>query len=1701
MDAATGNLAFAVERAPGQPLARAAQASSRILGDVNNDGRVNISDALIVATYGIDRAITIPNSGDIALGDVNRDGRVNISDALIIASYGIDRSNPSLPTGIGQAVGPAPLPGAFEVSSIAPTTARPGEGITLRGRFTAPGIYWVAFDTLRVPALSQSDSVVTALVPLVRPGALQVAVLDTLGHTSTRVSFLVGSLPAPQHTPAQVAATVETAGEQVAASVPALMQGTGLYSTSAVQQVEAEFARWSGVLPLVPIQIRELPAEQARQVTAILENSGALQVLTDLGGIDVGAPKLTADAFGEHHNLIRADGLSFVLGNSSTLLKGAGVVVLFTGFGAPGAAPLFEVSAWLSHAQDVINAVIPSDLDTLRIAPIGDIPQGQSTTVLFHGDFQTESSWPASTVKMIVRGMFQHFTYGIGAAAPIDQVVDKVLTTLAQAGIGELQRSLSDELAPFVRTAPDVPLDLALYSLDAGALLEMLGLGLPGTSILRNLETKYNLDLHGPAAVTVTPPTRADYAVASSQLTGRTTGSGILSAQASTFKRADGWWGALGLVGWRTVGPEVASFAVKVPANQPPTATISAPPSTSSATRGAVVTFRGSATDPEDGPLTGASLVWSSSRDGRLGTSSVLSTSSLTVGTHTVMLTATDSRGGTGTATVTVSVSDVRRPDLLVDNLTVAPALPTTTTPLTIQVRVANVGQASAAQAWAVLRVDGVGRDSLAQDIGAGLEAWIEFDPLLLGVGAHTVEVVADPNGRLDDVSRANDRTTQSITISPGTLAARSLVFVLDLSGSMNDSTSSRPPMLRLAKAALAQVLATAPATGTQEYALVTFGGTCGAADQVRTPVPFTTAPTTMASLAAGLTADGGTPLAEALRAAQHLALDQASSDDVQLVLLSDGVETCGGNPIAVAQAIAAGRRAKLARATKPLARLIKLNVIGMGVAAGGAEEQQLQQIQQAAGGNYFRVSQPQDLAAALGQASGLQTATATLTGKVTDSQGRALSGASVRLLNHPDLREQTDANGSYSFPASFQGVDSLIVEAVGYLRRATEVYVSGRSYDVQLQPSAALLPVAVATAEPASVTAGETVTLRGGGSSDPAGSALVYHWGQSSANPFPVSLSPNDSETAFAMRVTLADLGTYRFTLVVENRQGLRSAPDTAVVDVRRPPRTVTTPGGTTHVLMPMQSGEYSMGSSSGEADEQPVHTVSLDEYYIDQYEVTNLQYQAFVQATGREPPRYATDSGYSQSRQPVVGVTWYAADAYCRWADLRLPSEAEWEAAARGTDGRTYPWGEGLRPDRANHANLVGKPSTVGSYPLGVSPCGAYDMAGNVWEWVSDWYAYYSSDRESNPTGPLDGNDRVMRGGAWGNYGGHELRCADRGAGYPSGWSPYQGFRCARDWSVPPVANAGPDQDVEVGATVRLDASGSRGHGEDPLTYEWTASTGAALAAATTPTPTFAATVIGVYRFVLVVRDAEGTSASDTTRVTVHAPPRTVLTPAGTTHQVVLVPAGEFTMGANDGSPWEAPMHTVYLDEYSIDQYEVTNAQYLAFVEATGRYRRPADGDFNQPEQPVVQVTWFDATAYCQWAGLRLPTEAEWEKAARGTDGRNYPWGDAYDTTRANWSYANGLRRVGSYPSGGSPYGAYDMAGNAWEWVADWDGPYPSGKVSNPAGPAGPVYGEKRVLRGGSYMGGSLMTDRDATSPNGWYSYYQIGFRCVQD
>jgi formylglycine-generating enzyme required for sulfatase activity len=468
---------------------------------------------------------------------------------------------------------------------------------------------------------------------------------------------------------------------------------------------------------------------------------------------------------------------------------------------------------------------------------------------------------------------------------------------------------------------------------------------------------------------------------------------------------------------------------------------------------------------------------------------------------------------------------------------------------------------------------------------------------------------------------------------------------------------------------------------------------------------------------------------------------------------------------------------------------------------------------------------------------------------------------------------------------------------------------------------------------------------------------------------------------------------------------------------------------------LLRIPAGEFLMGSDpkrDPDADEfeQPQHRLHLPEYHLGRTPVTISQYEAFVRAMAYAPP-YEWEEGKppaGKGNHPVESVSWYDALAFCRWASeasgqaVQLPSEAEWEKAARGADGRIYPWGDVWDVTRCTTEESGIWPATtpVDRYPQGASPYGLLDMAGNIWQWTR-------SMPEPYPYDPGDGREifdpregeklRVMRGGSSGRP--HKwARCACRTGHYFNEWGPDTeygdvGFRVVVSPSVRPLATVTP-----------------------PVT----------------PSPTLPPS--------MVLRLAEGVQI-----------------------ELLRIPAGEFVMGSDPArDPMaradEQPQHKLSLPEYHLARTPVTSAQWDAFVAATG-YDSPASSSYSGEDAPIDLVSWHDALAFCRWASevsgqvVQLPSEAEWEKGARGADGRIYPWGDEWDATKCHSAEIpigmpdESLTAVDRYPQGASPYGLLDMAGNCDEWTRSIYRPYPY----DPADGRESLEGsEARATRGGS-------------------------------
>ncbi len=482
--------------------------------------------------------------------------------------------------------------------------------------------------------------------------------------------------------------------------------------------------------------------------------------------------------------------------------------------------------------------------------------------------------------------------------------------------------------------------------------------------------------------------------------------------------------------------------------------------------------------------------------------------------------------------------------------------------------------------------------------------------------------------------------------------------------------------------------------------------------------------------------------------------------------------------------------------------------------------------------------------------------------------------------------------------------------------------------------------------------------------------------------------------------------------------------------------------------------AGTFWMGSdprdaASPFANERPQQRMRLSEFRISRVPVTNAQYLNFIIDSNYPAP------GHWLNRQPHVGtenfpvtyVTWHDAQAFCAWAGLRLPTEAEWEKAARGPatsptktpeETRWWPWGNDL--PTAAHCHFNGQAQGIapaaqsvmpaGQFPLGASPYGALDMAGNVWEWTHSLYRpypYYVDDGREQET--TQGR-RVVRGGSY-NHDLRHIRCAARDGMVAGVRDVYIGFRVA----------------AIVGVTPRLDLDWVT----VPAGYFWLGSD---------PTPR---------------------------------------------HSVVLLS--------------EMPQCSIELAEFCIAQTPVTNAEYREFVQATA-YPVPAhwftgDIPLGLERHPVTHIDWHDVQAFCTWAEVRLPTEAEWERAASGAtntasnkisqnnDARIYPWGNQRpDALRLNFrrnSKRAGTTPVDHYPRGATPDGLLDMAGNVWEWVSSLYAPYPY-KADD--GREDLQVNSQRVLRGGSFASPSAAYVRCAMRSLSYPTRRRehIGFRVAQ-
>ena len=572
--------------------------------------------------------------------------------------------------------------------------------------------------------------------------------------------------------------------------------------------------------------------------------------------------------------------------------------------------------------------------------------------------------------------------------------------------------------------------------------------------------------------------------------------------------------------------------------------------------------------------------------------------------------------------------------------------------------------------------------------------------------------------------------------------------------------------------------------------------------------------------------------------------------------------------------------------------------------------------------------------------------------------------------------------------------------------------------------------------------------------------------------------------------------------------------------------PAELTNSIGMDFALVP--AGEFDMGSVSGEADQRPVTRVEISRaFYMGRHEVTSGQWLALMGAIPQE-------SNSACGRDcPVVGVSWADAQEFVRRLNAtegttryRLPTEAEWEYAARagGTRNGYLPqsdlnaWSDSSGDDRLYQ---VGTRWQANAFAL-------HDMVGNASEWVGDWYGPYPGGTVADPSGPKRGTIRVLRGSSHRDHA-DRIRASQRGGDGP-GISKYAlGLRVAM--SLEPQTGKGvtgaddhgnepsdatplavgssvagriaPSDDVDyfslelsersvvaIYTIGSLDTLGSlRDGANQKLAGDDDSGGGANFRIEATLDP-------GIhYVRVESYQDAEGS-------YTLHVDRRAVETPsAGELTNTIgmefaLVPAGEFDMGDESGPDSRRPVTRVQISRaFYMGKHEVSQRQWEA-VMGSNPSRFPACGD----DCPVEQVSWVDAQEFARKLNekedttlYRLPTEAEWEYAARaGTTGERYfPDMDAiawYEGNSEDTTHPVGAKRANSF-------GLYDMLGNVWEWVEDWFGPYPGGTVTDPVGPS---EGSRRVVRGGGYSrpaDENSATARGAGPPS--TRYYNVGLR----
>lgn len=571
-----------------------------------------------------------------------------------------------------------------------------------------------------------------------------------------------------------------------------------------------------------------------------------------------------------------------------------------------------------------------------------------------------------------------------------------------------------------------------------------------------------------------------------------------------------------------------------------------------------------------------------------------------------------------------------------------------------------------------------------------------------------------------------------------------------------------------------------------------------------------------------------------------------------------------------------------------------------------------------------------------------------------------------------------------------------------------------------------------------------------------------------------------------------------HSFVLIIDDRE---NNSDSETTEERSSPyEDVHCPEGMVHV----PASTFMMGCSPGDDDcrdnEKPAKKVTISKgFCMDETEVTQGAYQNLM---GENP----SDNSSCGNKCPVESLWWSNAKKYCQKAGKRLPTEAEWEYAARGGTTTRYYWGNSNDESTVKqyawyifnasdgywtdpHSAKDGIQRVKQKKP---NAFGLYDMIGNVAEWVEDCYSdgWYNIMPNINPlNASTDCQDRVVRGNAWDGepWSIHVSYRNEDNTG-----SVFIGFRCAKDI-----------QDLSTNLHINANVEGFKVFIDG---YEKGGSVGKSIEI-----------TIHEPRKVTVRVEKEGYETWEKSGVEVRSGETTELNvqlkenrnakscPKG----MAYIPPGEFMMGCSSGDDdclgKEKPAHLVRITKgFCMKTTEVTQGEYKSVMGDN-----PSEYADCGEECPVEMVSWDDARDYCKKTGGRLPTEAEWEYAARAGATTKYYWGNSMDGDYAwNGNSDNTTHPVGQKKP--NAFGLYDMSGNVLEWVNDWYVDYSAAPTTNPKGPA---TGDSRVRRGGRWGGYFVYDVRVSSRDDGYYiggdagdRYYnggnvKIGFRCVQD